>query len=210
MAVTNQKRFSVFRHEKFASLANPTMLTKSYGASVPLFFLLVILHASHDGATRLDVQAVRSSINHSAKISIPMLRPPVEFCRLRGGGKRGRDESAEESKSSPEKKIHDGEGDLQRATKRRRGWWSAGVLANSVVSGTMSALKWPAFGMYRIASVVAGTVLNPFSGQKRHDGNDFWRMDGDDDKTAAVRRQIAFYFSDSNLPTGDTAPPCHP
>jgi hypothetical protein len=95
------------------------------------------------------------------------------------------------------------------ATKRpRSSWWSGSFIATagrmaSAVATAVRRLGLPSWiaaaGRTRNVAAETGDGKGGRAERKR------WavvRFKGDEDKPTAVRRQIDFYFSDSNLPTG--------
>jgi hypothetical protein len=128
--------------------------------------------------------------------------PHAGWLRLRGGGqgpgprsrKRGREQDWSEEESSS--------GRDSEPPKRAR----VGVLMSSALSTSYNLASMPFRAAYYVCAGVlaapqaAVSYLLPKSNTRRLSDTEMLRFDGDEDKPGAVKRQIAFYFSDSNLP----------
>ena len=119
--------------------------------------------------------------------------------RLRGAGQLGKGKRRYEAAESTEEA--DGDGGTVR-TKRSA---LSGGLVGSVLSASYAAAAAPLNLAY---NVCASAMVMPFAAfrwmmppAKRHyTDEEMLHFSGDEDKPAAIRRQIEFYFSDSNLP----------
>jgi hypothetical protein len=141
-------------------------------------------------------------------------RPPSTL--LEPSGPRGIKRSLKES-LTPEAASADtaqtfNETSAPQAKRRRTSWWDGSSLARAASPAALFATAG------RVATAIAAAVRGwkppwraaasaPASaaGVRMGSGRKGWvvvRFKDDGDKPAAVRRQIAFYFSDSNLPNG--------
>ena len=128
----------------------------------------------------------------------PIVRLEPGLLRLRGGY-ASRKRQREPSWCHEDSAGHD---DGSAAPKRAR----VGGLMSNALSASYSLAAMPfKVAYYLCAGVLAApqaavNYLLPRPAKRRLSEKEILRFEGDEDKPAAVKRQIAFYFSDSNLP----------
>jgi hypothetical protein len=146
---------------------------------------------------------VESMVSSSSISNHGRIKPP-----LRGGGfgrgmKRPREKQTEHrSVGNSARGWEPDDGRAPRSKVPRRSWWNLwgdrGAMPSILGDAVQSA--------FESAKRLFSWSLSPSSpGRKQSDVDKDGRLvfEGDNDKPAAIKRQIAFYFSDSNLPTGE-------
>lgn len=127
---------------------------------------------------------------------------------LRGGGsgrgmKRAREKETEDySVGDSTKGLEPEDGRAPKPKVPRRSWWSLWG-ERSVMTNILGDVVHSAFESARRLLSWSQSPVSPGQKQPPFDKDGRLVFEGDHDRPVAIKRQIAFYFSDSNLPTGN-------